>query len=363
MLPPRVQLLACFVVLAIILVAGLIPFRPPQNAVTWLSGGNGLHFGRRGVLATSDTFQLQQECSLEMWVKFDALREAGTLLVFSTQEIPMQLWVRQYHSLLLLERSLGNAEPQRGLIGIDNVFAERKPVFLTITSGLQNTSMYLNGHLARTFPGFRLQNTCSGQLVVASSTVSPETFSGELYGLAVYQTELTPARVKEHYESWTSLGRPEIAGTDAAAAVYLFNEHAGNVARNAVRPGLDLLIPNRYSLLHHPFLQVFWKENRNSRGYWKDLLVNIVGFIPLGFFFCSFLSSVWPKRHPVWLTVFLGFAVSLTIEVLQAYLPTRSSGTTDLITNTSGTFLGAAFYASRAGKAVLEKIMATLRPA
>jgi VanZ family protein len=356
MIPARIQSLLCLIILAIILVAGLTPFRRPKNAVTWLQNQNGLRFGRMGMLASEQSFDSHQGCSIEMWLKLEALRESGTLLVFSKPETPMQLWVRQYHNSLLVERWAGDAERQLGIIGIDDAFSQGRPVFLTIASGADRTSMYLNGHLIRTFPGFRPLDNCSGQLVVGSSTVSPDTMSGELYGLAVYQVELNTPRIAEHFESWTKLGHPELAESDAAAAVYLFNEHVGNIVHNSVRQALDLLIPNRFFLLHHQFLQAFWKENRTSRGYWKDILINVVGFMPLGFFFCSFFSSVRPNRHPILVTILLGFAVSLTIEVLQAYLPTRTSGTTDLITNTSGTFLGATLYGSRLAKAALTKL-------
>ena len=42
--------LLCAAVLIIILIAGLWPFHAPKNQVSWLSNGNGLHFGEYGVV-------------------------------------------------------------------------------------------------------------------------------------------------------------------------------------------------------------------------------------------------------------------------------------------------------------------------
>jgi glycopeptide antibiotics resistance protein len=67
-------------------------------------------------------------------------------------------------------------------------------------------------------------------------------------------------------------------------------------------------------------------------------------FISVGFCFYAFLIAVRPTRQVELWTLVLGFVLCLTIEVLQIYLPTPDSGTTDLITNTPGTYLDVLRY-------------------
>ena len=87
-----------------------------------------------------------------------------------------------------------------------------------------------------------------------------------------------------------------------------------------------------------------WDEYSPDWGYLKSVLINIAGFIPLGFFSNAYLSSIRKLRRAALFTILLGCVATLTIETLHPYLPTRDSGMTDLITNTLGTCLGGAMY-------------------
>ncbi len=111
-------------------------------------------------------------------------------------------------------------------------------------------------------------------------------------------------------------------------------------------------------IVREKFLEPPWKEFYPRWAYWKNVGINIGGFIPLGFFFCAYLTSVRQVSRPRLVTMILGAAASVTIEVLQAFLPTRDSGMTDIITNTLGTYLGVLLYQRQAP--LLHKILSRI---
>lgn len=83
--------------------------------------------------------------------------------------------------------------------------------------------MYIDGVLADTFLHVRLGKDFTGQLVVGTSPVVDDSWRGQLRGLAIYHQELTPAQVRQHFETWTRQGRPEPLGSEQVIALYLCN--------------------------------------------------------------------------------------------------------------------------------------------
>ena len=327
----------CAAVLCVILTLGLWPFHSPESEVAWLVDRNGLQFGSPATVMSSGAFRIadaenEASLSIEVWLQPLRIWDSGTLLAFYTPGSPSQFSLRQSQVDLELTNTA------RRYVG--NVFRRRRPVFLTITSGMHGTTVYRDGVLFSTQPRFRLfPKEFVGRLVLGDAPQQPDSWSGDLRGLALYGGELTAAQVLRHYETWTRLERPEISGEERNVALYLFNERAGNVAHDQAGSGVNLEIPKQYVVLDKIFLEPFWKEFNLSRSYWESAVKNIVGFIPFGFCFCACLSAHKTRRTAL-VTVILGTLTSLTIEILQAYLPTRDSGTTDLFTNTFGTYLG-----------------------
>ena len=357
--------LICIAVLCTILSLGLWPFHAPNNDVTWLGGRNGLDLGKYATVIASGARKVassdrnQPSGSIEIWLQPGRVPDGGTLVSFFTSGDHVRFSLHQSETDLRLRAATPSDQNRTRMANLyaEDVFRQKEPRFITVTAGTSGTAIYIDGVLARRAPRLRLPpNPFTGRMVLGDSPGQPDSWTGQLLGFAIYDRELTPPQLSKHYETWTHVGRPEIHSDEGNVALYFFDEHAGNVVRDHANSGVDLSIPKRYVVVDQIFLEPFWKEFSMSRSYWGAALKNIVGFIPLGFCFCARLVVARRVKRAALTAVLLGALVSLTIEVLQAYLPTRDSGMTDIITNTLGTWVGVLCFRSE----VTQTLLATL---
>ncbi|MDD5175899.1 MAG: VanZ family protein [Sterolibacterium sp.] len=137
--------------------------------------------------------------------------------------------------------------------------------------------------------------------------------------------------------------------------------------RTASPSSLPLYLATAYTLLViyaslHPFSG--WHDSGASPAaflfaawprYWTvfDLVTNILAYLPLGFIW---VPTMQPRHGPYWAVVWataLGICLSLSLETLQNFLPSRISSNVDLGCNSLGALLGA-FAGARWGAALLD---------
>lgn len=101
-----------------------------------------------------------------------------------------------------------------------------------------------------------------------------------------------------------------------------------------------------------------WHGTQVSLG---DLATNVVAYVPVGLLVYRVLLS---KTHAVVaavLAVAAAFALSLSMELLQGFLPTRVQSTVDLLTNTLGGAVGVMAARLYAPKGVLASMLRRMR--
>jgi VanZ family protein len=359
----RILAILCGIAVLAMLFATQWPFNPsPPNRVSWLADANGIRFGGPGVVLSKAPLQPagseKNSCSLELLLRPANVDVSTTILSFSAPGNPQQFAVRQWLHSLLITRDTVIAEHRlkRTKFDVDHLFQPGKLSLVTITSGPNGTVVYVNGRHAQTFPRFTiLPSDLSGQIVMGASSVDYQPWPGEISGLAIYSKELTAPEVTEHYAKWIDAGGIEGMDSDGGVARYVFAERSGNEIHNSVPSGPILEIPSYFQIPHKVMLKPFWKEFDETKSYFVDVVMNIVGFMPLGFIFAAYFLLTRSRGKAILHATLMGGSLSFLIEVLQAYIPQRVSGTTDIITNTLGSLLGAILARPNLVRSVLRK--------
>jgi VanZ family protein len=354
----------CSVVIIGVLICTLWPFNPfPSNRVKWLTEASGIRFSDQGVVISKSPLlasaaDTNNSCSLELLLQPAEIRRVYTILSFYVPDNPRQFLVRQWTDGLLVSRSVLDArnKTKTEKFDVDHAFQRGELRLLTITSGPNGTTVYLNGRPARVLPRFTISKSdLSGQIVMGTSAVDYEPWSGEVRGLAIYSRELTSVDVLAHYENWSARNRKPL-DLEEAIASYEFSEGTGNEIHSAVASGPSLEIPRNFQVPYKAMLASPDKEFAANRRYMVDLLLNIAGFVPVGFLVCAYLELTRSRERAILYAILAGGILSFVIEVLQAYIPRRGSGMTDIITNTIGTALGAVLARPNLVRIILRKM-------
>jgi VanZ family protein len=337
-----------------LVMAGLWPFAfQPPNRVGWLVGRAGLSFQPEGIAydpepADGSVGSLPDRpaaFTVELWLEPGQVPGNNVFHIMTIDDgwFPSGIVLCQWKTELLLRIR----DPVSGWkfreVGLRGALLQQTPGFITVTVDPSGTTFYLNGTRLSHFPAFAPPGSrLNGRLILGNAATGKHPWTGNFLGLAVFNRALDASEVSRHYELWTSHQAKHLAAESNLAALYLFDEGGGQWAKDSSANRHRLLIPARYQVLRKRVLELPWGPAAIQMSDLDDIAVNILGFMPFGFIVYRYRRLAKPDGR-VWNVVWavcIGAAISLAIELIQIWLPNRTSSATDLFCNTLGTFLG-----------------------
>jgi len=362
----RIVIFSFYIIIIFTLLFGLWPFNLwPKNEVHWLNSQSGIEMHRSGIrgkyipvgiIYTNDSFQIPTDTedntpsfSIELYLqpKSEPRYDLRSIVTIREDHHQKNLFIAQWKNNLILQTPNYKLKNQRKHteVGISNALPRDSTRFISITSGSDGTRIYLNGELNKHFPKLFLvseDKSVSGKLIVGNSTDGSEPWAGKIFGIGIYEDELAPERIKQHYQSWVLNDTTNLMSDRNIVALYTFDEGQGNSAKNRVGRDKKLIIPDRFANLDNRVLEPPWINFHFGKSFIFDFIINLLGFIPLGIMFSLYLRQIYGiygKKLFIFTMVFGGM-VSLSIELFQVPMPQRHSSLLDLALNIFGLCVG-----------------------
>ena len=347
--PPNRKLLPffCLAITMGLLFAGLWPFRFwPANNVHWIGGPPGLRFDKYGIASGKEPLfgprepiDLALPFTIRMNVRPHEEPSGYLPRILSAYDVEGRelFFLGQWRAGLVLrifeeERFHRFRYRETGAGGLKKDVTHS----IVVRSDNHALTLFIDGVPAKTKPGvdFSLlsDKRVPAWMILGISPSGESPWRGDLLSLAFYQKALSPG---------------ELASKEAAPVIrYDFSEGSGTVCRGGTDSRYDLVIPSVFRAPKKGILVPPWRVHKFDRSFWIDVFVNILGFIPFGI---AVYAWLWKDRDrkatsTMVIAILLGAGISLFIELLQVYLPTRDSSLTDVMNNLIGTYLGARLF-------------------
>lgn len=340
----------CVLICAGYAAAGWWPFDfVASNRVAWLSPGPGISLAGQALVRGEQKLDLSAAggVTFEFYLEpaDEPSHDLGTFLSLYDGRLPENLMIAQWRTGFLVRTAALNARGRRRYREMGGRAQLRKGVrrVVAVTSGVDGTCLYADGDLARAYPKWTLPTEAlRGDLILGTGARGATDWTGKLFGVALFDRALTRPEIIEHCTLWErNLGR-DLASDPSIAGLYLFGEGGGRTVRDCSPAARPLRIPEVYRAPAKEVLMLPWDDWSTTFSHIEDIVVNIVGFVPFGLFYYLYGDRVRPGRRltNALQAVVLSAAISLVIELVQVFLPSRSSSMTDVLCNTGGSLVG-----------------------
>ncbi len=339
------------------LLVGLWPFDfSPENKAVWRPDGKGLFFdGRRdpwkrsvgsfaflGPLKGPTGIPPEQTGAFTLAIRLEPETETTKgldqiLNVVDVSGIEV-LSLGQWKTTLVI-RWRDSATGRWRDFGVGKALMKGRMRWLTIATGGTGTDVAIDGkhavHHSGRIPPAENGDLSGCRIILGNSRERGGPWTGTISALAIYEKSMS---AKTLIEEWD---RSSDFDEGLLAAFNLEVEEEGR-GRDLSGNGHVLDVP-RYVKVRARILKKPDFSLRTRGSIWRDLAVNVLGFVPFGFFFMGMLVNTGRRRRGVnmILAVFAGILVSLLIEVVQGFIPARDSSQADVLCNSAGALLGA----------------------
>lgn len=343
----------CVVVTLIFLVIGLWPFRlQEKNNLGWHRGSSGLQFGWSSIVYSRDPLAFGNResasssgaFSLEVWL-MSLSRPKGyfhSILSVYDGETPEQFRMEEYASDLFV-RTRAAAPSGGGLetLEVKNCLPRGELRHIVVISSAEGAAVYVNGTLVKTATTLLSRGVIEGTMILGSSAAGGDFWMGRIYAIAAFDRGLADTEIQSHYRLWKDNALDEISREPGISLLYLFKASPQNAVKELAHGRTPLVIPDMYRIFRPAFLGLPWEDGlvRIDVG---DIAANTIFFIFLGFLVFRDRSTAWPE-HPLLagaVTLMFAAGLSFLVEMSQAWMPSRFSSLSDLLSNISGAVLG-----------------------
>jgi VanZ family protein len=339
---------AAAVWVGLMLFAGLFPFTfAPKNNVVFNPRDSSISFSRPAAAFDADTFTQTEKRALSdstVTIAF-RIRSAGYPLwrisrIMSIDEgNRLRFEIGQWHNSLVVQSFSGDlplgSKREMSVLGILDSGATRN---IGIVTGPGGTKISVDGKLTRANPDFHpFSDTARGpwRIAIGGSLSGKYTWKGTLFCFTIFPGNVVGLTSARDYLGLENAER-------AYGSIVKFTFDKQPVAAPGMSGRHELVVRPRFPVVPEVLVSP-WNDFTNDASYYADIAVNVIGFLPFGFFFALFLLQRFTTSR--WKTVVAvaatGLLISLSIELLQVFIPGRSSQLSDVMTDTFGTLVGA----------------------